>query len=306
MKISQVTNLDNEIYHNSEKYSKYWSSSNLKYYLESSKEAYYQKYVAEKIEKEAFTFGNQLHDYLASKHINGQRFNYNVFEPPINQKTGKPYGKETKAYQMESCQIENPISSDTMELIEDIWAEMRKFDDFWYISKEILRKGVAEPSFFVDGLHHYKYRPDVLTDKYIFDWKTASKSIWSEKGLKYRITDFGYDISAAMYQYFEFQRTGIWKPFIIIWIMKDPPFDFLIDDISKFSYEVVGDNVVVNNGALTFQKIKDQHEVCETVKKWPGISAQYPINRGVRFADYLPSEFQERDFNMFEINTNKF
>lgn len=307
MKIEQINNLDNEVYHNSDKYSEFWSSSNLKNYLETPKEAYYQKYVAPAKSSDALMFGNQIHDYLASKHMNGQPFNYNQFEPPINPKTSKPYGKGTKAYDAELSMIDNPISADTMQLIDDIWREFKKFNDFWWVHKNVLKKGIAEASFFVDGIHKYKYRPDILTDKYIIDWKTASKNIWSEKGLKYRVTDFGYDISAAFYQYFEYQRTGIWKPFIIIWIMKDPPFDFLIDDISKFAYENIGGgDVLPNNGAVTFQKLKDQHELCEMAKKWPGISGQYQISRGIRSADYQLSSFQERYYEQFSIDENKF
>jgi hypothetical protein len=145
MEIKQINNLSNEIYHNSDKYSEFWSSSNIKKYLETPKEAYYQKYLKEKgKQSDALVFGNQLHDYLASKHVNGQPFDYNIFEPPINAKTGNPYGKETTAYQMELAQIENPISADTMQLIQDIWYMMRKTDYGWYLYEKILKQGIAE------------------------------------------------------------------------------------------------------------------------------------------------------------------
>lgn len=311
MEIKQIKNLDNNVYHNSEEYSEHWSSSNIKKYLETPKEAYYQKYTKEQGKQaEALVFGNQLHDLLASKHVNGQLFEYNTFEPPINPKTGKYYGKETKAYQMELDQIINPISADTMQLIDDIWFMIKGSDCAWYIFEKILKQGVAEPSFFVEslkGFHKYKYRPDVLTDTAIYDWKSVAKNYWSEKALKYRVTDLGYDISAAMYQFFEHQRTGVWKPFIIIWIMKDPPFDILIDDISKFAYEPIGNNeVIAHSGAIAFNKLKDQHELCQTMGKWPGLANQYDRFGGVRMADYLPSSFQERNYNQFDVDVDKF
>ena len=307
MEIKEVKNLSNEVYHSSEEYHDYWSSSNLKEYLKSPREAYYQKYQAEKKQTDALAFGNILHDYLASKHINGQPFEYNIFEPPINPSKGKAYGRDTLAYKKALADVENPITPDTMQLIGDIWSEMRRFQDFWWISKNALRKGYAEQSFFVEGLHKYKYRPDVLTDKYIIDWKTITKNIWSEQGIKRRVTDLGYDISAAMYQHFEFMRTGVWKPFIIIWIMKDPPFDFLIDDISQFCFEKTSSNeVIVNNGAVTLKKIKEQHEACEMAQKWPGLSAKYEINRGIRMADYVPSGYQDHDFEFFDIDIERF
>ena len=49
MKITEVLNLDNQIYHNSEKYSEYWSSSNIKNYMKTPREAIYCKTKAEHI-----------------------------------------------------------------------------------------------------------------------------------------------------------------------------------------------------------------------------------------------------------------
>jgi len=304
MEIKQIDNLDNNEYHNSETYKEYWSSSNLKKYIETPREAYFSKYVAEHKNTDAFTFGNQLHDLLASKHIKGQPFIWNVFEPPINPKTGATYGKTTKAYLEQLAQIENPITSSDMEIINDIWSMIRSSDYGWFFEKEILGKGIAEPSFFVEqGAHNYKYRPDVITDKYIFDYKSVAKTYWNDKKLNYRITDLGYDISAAMYQYFEHERTGIWKPFIIIWIMKDPPFDILISDISQYCFEPFGDNeVIVNSGANVFLSLKDQHEACQISKNWPGLANKFNKFAGIRMAEFTPRF--ENYFDEFEIDVD--
>jgi hypothetical protein len=301
MEITQVNNLSNEIYHDSEQYKEHWSSSNLKEYLKTPREAYYQKYVASNKNTDAFQFGNQLHDFLASKHINGQPFEWNIFEPPINLKTGKYYGTGTQAYADALAQIENPISSNDMELINDIWDMIRRSNYAWYFEQEILGKGIAEPSFFVDGLHKYKYRPDVLTDKYIFDYKSVDKRYWHIDKLNYRMLEFGYDISAAMYQYFEHQRTGTWKPFIIVWIMKDPPFDILISNISQYCYEDIGNGeVVANSGANVFKKLKDQHELCQVSKCWPGIANQFDEFGGIRLPEFSPR--YDRGYDEFEID----
>jgi len=308
MKIKQVNNLSNEEYHNSEKYHDYWSSSNLKKYLETPREAYYQKFIAEKKEQsDALIFGNQLHDFLASKHFRGQPFEYNVFEPTPNPKTGKPYGKTANAYLQQLEQIKNPITSNDFEVISDIWAMIKHSDYGWFFEQQILSKGIAEPSFFIElGIHKYKYRPDVVTDKYIFDYKTIAKktgfkSNWNEQKLKYRISDLEYDISAAMYQYFEHERTGIWKPFIIIWIMKDPPYDVLISDISQYCFEPIGNGeTVVNSAANVFLSLKDQHELCQVSENWPGLANQFNKFRGVRIAEFAPRF--ENYFEQFEID----
>lgn len=305
MKIKQIDNLDNEIYHNSDEYNEYWSSSNIKEYLKTPREAYYQKNVAEHKDSEAFAFGNQLHDFLASKHVKGQPFEYNIFEPPVNPSTGNYYGKESQKYKAALSYIKNPISADDMEIINDIWSMIRSSGYAWFFEKEILGKGIAEPSFFIEsGVHKYKYRPDVVTDKYLFDYKTITKkngfkSNWNEQALSNRVKDFGYDISAAMYQYFEYERTGIWKPFIIIWIMKDPPYDVLIHDISYCCYEPYDGKAIVYSGANIFTKLKDQHELCQVANYWPGLANKFDKFRGIRLAEFTPRF--ENSFDEFEI-----
>lgn len=304
MDIKQVNNLSNEIYHNSEQYSEYWSSSNIKKYTETPKEALYHKTKAIHKSTDAMVFGNQLHDFLASKHTKGQPFEYNTFEPPVNIKTGASYGKATKTYLDALNCVENPITSNEMELINDIWAIIKKSDYSWYFEKEILGKGIAEPSFFVDGLHKYKYRPDVLTDKYIFDYKSIAKKRWNKRGLHDTIMDLEYDISAGMYQYFEHVRTGIWKPFILVWLMKEPPFDILVHDISPYCFEVFGNNeVIVNSGANVFLKLKDQHELCQVTKQWPGLANQFDKWGGKRMAQFTPR--YENYFDEFEIDIDR-
>ena len=272
--------------------------------METPREAIYQKTKAIHKSTDAMVFGNQLHDWLASKHIKGQPFDYNVFEPPINIKTGAPYGKTTKTYLDALSYIDNPITADEMELIEDIWSMIKKSQYSWYFEKEILGKGIAEPSFFVDGLHKYKYRPDVLTDKYIFDYKSVAKMKWTARDLNAVVTNRGYDISAAMYQYFEHARTGIWKPFILIWLMKEPPFDILIHYISPYCFENIGGNdVIVNSGANVFLKLKEQHELCQVTEQWPGLANQFDKWSAIRLAQFNPR--YENYFDPFEIDIDR-
>ena len=299
MEIKLIENMPNDDYHATE----HWSSSNLKKYLETPKEAYYQKYVAENKQSDAMQFGTQLHDFLASKHYKGMPFQWNIFEEPINKTTGEAYGKSTKAYQEALSHVKNPISTNIMESIIDIWDMILHSDYAWFIQKEILSKGLSEPSIFIDGLHKYKVRLDNVNDRFIFDYKSIDKRNWSASKLQSRIIEFGYDISAAMYQYFEHQRTGIWKPFLIIWIMKEPPYDILISDISQYCFENIGDGeVIANSGANVFLKLKDQHELCEVSQNWPGIANQFDEFAGVRIPTFSPKF--ERGYEQFEIENN--
>jgi len=302
MKITQVLNLSNDDYHNSEEYKDYWSSSNLKNYIVSPREALYQKTKEKDAPSPQMVFGSQIHDFLASKHIRGQKFEWNVFEPPINPTTKEPYGKISKAYQDAILRVNNPISSNDMELIHDIWDMIRNSGYGWYFEQNIISKGIAEASYFVDaGIHKFKYRPDVLTENIIFDYKTINKSQFNEHGIAYVIKDRGYDISASMYQDFEHERTGIWKPFYIVWIMKEPPFDVLIHDISDRCFETFGKNeVIVNNGAMTWRKIRDQHELCQTSNQWPGYANKFDCFNGARIKQ--SSLGFDNYFDNFEID----
>lgn len=308
MNITLIENLSNNEYHNGKKYADYWSSSNIKKYLKTPKEAYYQKFIAEKKESNAMDFGTCLHDYLASKHHKGMPFDWNVFEPPIHlsgKYMGQTYGKDSDIYQNALSQIKNPISCEDMELINDIWEMILKSDYAWFIQKEVLSKGFSEPSIFVDSLHKYKIRHDVVNDKYIFDYKSIDKRNWSTSKLQSIIIEYGYDISGSMYQYFEHQRTGIWKPFIIIWLMKDPPFDILISDISQYCFEDIGNGeVIANSGANVFMKLKDQHETCQLLDKWPGLANQFDAYNGIRIPKLIPQ--YNRGFDSFEVETDNF
>ena len=80
--------------------------------------------------------------------------------------------------------------------------------------------------------------------------------------------------------------------------MKDPPYDILIQDISPYCYEVFSnETLVVNSGALTFQKLKQQHELCEVSGQWPGMANQFEKFRGIRIAETAPRF--ERGFDEF-------
>jgi len=67
MKVFEKENLSNENYHNSDEYKPYWSSSNIKSYLVTPREAHYQKFESENETSDAMTFGTQIHDFLAAQ-----------------------------------------------------------------------------------------------------------------------------------------------------------------------------------------------------------------------------------------------
>jgi len=203
---------------------------------------------------------------------------------------------DTKKQKAAMDGIINPITADRYEEITDLWNTMKESDS-WYIIEEILQHGKPELSVFVEtSIHKYKARYDAVTDSGIYDWKTITKAYWNERSIKSQIVKLGYDISAAMYQWVEFQRTGIWKDFSIVWIMKEKPFDVLVSKISDFAYLPIkdGKDCVKCSGAIAFEKLKTQHEACEMAGSWKGLSASY--ENGI--ATFEPS--YDRNINEFE------
>ncbi|RLD69222.1 MAG: hypothetical protein DRI95_00590 [Bacteroidetes bacterium] len=289
MKFKTINNLDNEIYHNSEKYKEYWSSSNIKNYKVSPKEAYYQKFIAENKQTDAMRVGTLIHDFLEGKHFHGNSFDYNLFDAPVNENTGKPYGSGTKKYKDALFGIEKPIIESELKMCNDIYAEMINGNYAGYVT-DFLTDGTPEQSIFIEtdsGLK-YKIRPDILTDTHIFDYKSVAKNDWNLKSLHYKIFKLGYHISASMYQYFEFKRTGILKPFILVWILKEQPYDILIQDISSYTYEVIGGSLIRHEGARMFEKYLQLHENCMSNESFKGISNGIEKNKqGYKIAKYL-------------------
>lgn len=303
MKFTEIRHLDNEIYHNSEKYKEFWSSSNIKNYSKTPKEAYYQKFIVENKQTEAMRIGTLIHDFLENKHVTGAKFPYNEFIPPINAKTGKAYGKTTKAYLQEFDQVKNPILKSELDMLNNIWDVLMNSDYREYII-DILTSGEAETSFFCEteiGLK-YKYRPDVLTKKAIFDYKTINKKDFNIDSLHRKITSLGYDVSASFYQWLEFERTGVWKPFILVWLMKEPPFDVLITDISSYAYQSINNITIRNAGAVKMENLIKQHETCMSNDSFPGLANKFEKNKqGFRIPNLSPKGWHTGDYNEFYV-----
>jgi len=306
MEFTQIDNLPNDQYHNGIEEKVYWSSSNIKEYHNTPRKAFYQKFFGKQKDSKGIRFGNIMHDFLASKHLKGQPFIYNVFEPPINPTTKKEYGENSKIYMEAMAMVENTITPDEMEKTMDIWDMILNSQYAWFFEQVILKTGIAEPSFFIKTpIHLYKYRPDVLLDNLIIDYKSVNENAFSETKLKYRIKDYGYDVSAAFYQFFEWKRTGIWKKFYIVWILVEPPYDILLQDMAPFAYEILSDGTVIpNSGAKKFEAYKNQHELCESSNNWPGIANKYEEKNGLRIATF--EDYKEFYYNEFEVEQDDF
>jgi hypothetical protein len=109
--ISGPDEISNEDYHRGEAYKEFVSSSNLKNYLISPKYARYTQLHPKTEQTKAMEEGSVYHDYLASlvNCKNLSAFPWIAFDkPPVNTRTGKPFGKDSQAY----IDAENEFLSD--------------------------------------------------------------------------------------------------------------------------------------------------------------------------------------------------
>lgn len=291
-----IYGLSNEAYHNDPPYSDYLSSTQLKAYLASPKAAKYQRDNPTP-QTDAQRFGSLFHDLMASlSGVKGEipqdlvekSVNYRtmVFDPPINEKTGKPYGVGTKAYTeaLESIRETYPFTEVVSRQDQDSLIGMLRSVLFECGStseqvRKLLRWGKPEVSHFIEyeGCK-FKWRPDLETPKKIVDWKTVATNDLSEKSLNNIIPRYGYDISAAFYIFFEHERSGVWKTFYWLFVSKEPPYDAVLVDSSLWTYlyDSHTDLLKPGAGAIKFQRLLDLHIRCTEENHWPGAEINIP------------------------------
>lgn len=313
-----VYGLSNEDYHNSEPYRQYLSSSQLKKYLISPKAFKYSLDNPEETKSDALRFGSLFHDCMAALAEGGLLEHVidaiAAFEPPINEKTGQPYGSTTKAYiaAYEKFTAElNGVLASTVEEKELVSAML---NSLLYGSgatseqvRKALRYGKPEVSHFVEyeGCK-FKFRPD-LTTRYrrkgqqcadLYDWKTVTTDDLSEESINRIILKYGYHISASHYQFFYHEQTGIWPGFILVLVSKVAPHDCVMVDMANYGYRYFPeyDMVVPGPGAMEFKKLLDLHIKCTKENEWPGAETFIQPDNGVRILEIQPPRYYANRF----------
>lgn len=308
--------LSNEQYHHGEEERQYLSSSILKKYLISPK--FYKHYIDNPTEEksDALRFGSMFHDLMScyaehsdnhSEAVEQWQRNIAVFEPPVNEKTGQPYGCSTKAYigayeafiQVNNCKL---IASNEEFTLVQTMARSLMFDSGATSEqvRKLLKWGKPEVSFFYeteDGIK-LKVRPDLLTRKKIIDWKTTTSYDFTEEAINRTILKYGYHISAAMYQYVVHEITGKWLDFILVLASKVAPHDCVMVDMCNYGYRYYpeSDIVAIGPGAMEFKRILDLHIKCTKENQWPGAEQAIPENNGVRIMEIQPPRYYQYKF----------
>ena len=308
-----IYGLSNEDYHNSEPYRQYLSSSQLKKYLISPKAFKHSLDNPEEIKSDALRFGSLFHDLMEwCSRVDGDKegqirswahCNLAVFEPPINKSTGKAYGVTSNPYKEAYREFEEKYSlySIVSQVEYDTLIAMGRSLILNSGStseqvRKLLRWGKSEVSHFVEyeGCK-FKFRPDLETRKKIVDWKTVSTDDLSERSINSIIAKFGYDISAAFYLFMEHERTGQWKQFYWVFISKVAPYDAIMVDASKWTYEYDAESDIVypQVGAIKMKALLDLHIKCTRNGEWPGSEIFIPqSDNGLRIMCPTPPPWE--------------
>lgn len=310
-----IYDLSNEDYHFKEPYREYLSSSVLKHYLKSPKVAKFAIDNPAEGKSEALQFGTLFHDlmeYMArtngiwTQGYDAWRAGLAQFDPPVNTKTGVYYGANTKAYAEAYAQFEEEnkgktiVEAKTADLVSDMaHALLNDCGSTSVQVRKLLKWGKPEVSHFIEyeGLK-FKWRPDLETRRKIVDWKTVSTDDLSEENINRIILKFGYHVSAAFYQFFEHERTGLWKTFYLVLVSKVAPYDAVMVDMCNYGYRYLPeyDMVVPGPGAIEFKKLLDLHIKCTRENAWPGAETFITSDNGVRVMEIQPPRYYQSKF----------
>lgn len=329
---SVIHGLSNEEYHYGERFRDYLSSSQIKK-LAISPKAFRYALDHPDPQTDAKRLGSLFHDLMAcsAEHYdNGTEAvaqwlrGIAVFEPPVNEKTGAPYGTATKAYKeayeafLQANEGKTIASRDEISVINQMHKSL--LCDSGATSEQVrklLKWGKPEVSHFIEyeGCK-FKWRPDLETKKKIIDYKTVATDDLSEKSINGIIAKYGYDISAAFYRFMEHEQSGVWKTFYWLFVTKNPPCDAILVDASKWTYDYDPelDIVMPQVGAIKMKRLLDLYIKCKKENNYPGSEIFIPAdNYGRRIMVANPPAWEvnnaanilEQTFNEYGRNSFK-
>lgn len=279
--------MPNDEYHRGEWQKEFISSTQLKRYLVSPK---YFQYIREHPEEdtvslEASMQGSVYHSMLASIVNKGNPDEdflkeYFVFEPPVNPKTGAPFGVGTKAYMevYEQALAENNGKEATSQAEVSkakamINCLLNACGQTSQAVKQLIEWGQAETSFFTEyeGFG-FKVRTDLQTQNKIVDWKTITADDLHQGTVDRQIAKLHYGISAAFYQFFIHKITGQWKEFYWVFQQKSAPYDAVLVSAGDIAYRYDEEHDHLQRGiaAVQFEALLAEHLRCHSTGYFPG------------------------------------
>lgn len=297
-----IYGLSNEEYHHGERFRDYLSSSQIKK-LAISPKAFRYALDHPDPQTDAKRLGSLFHDLMAcsAEHYDNCTEavaqwlrGIAVFEPPVNEKTGTPYGTATKAYKeayeafLQANEGKIIANHDELSLVQQMHRAVLL--DSGATSEQVRKllkwAKATEVSYFYeteDGIK-LKVRPDLLTRDKLVDWKTTALDELTEDSIAKAIIKYGYHISLSMYQYVLHEIEGKWYTPILVFVQKQEPFDAIMCDVSEwcYLYDKTYDVVTPGCGALEFRRILDLHTECVKNNEWPGAESTIEADGNTR------------------------
>lgn len=293
---TKIRGLSNDEYHRGDRYKDWLSSTQLKHYLKSPKVFRHYMDNGEQSKSEVLEFGSLFHEGIEQT-IKGRGASWlseiAVFEPPVNEKTGQPYGTGTKTYSesyvkfLEASKGKTVTDAETHDrlgrMLDSLFRESGKTSE--QVCKLCGWAKEIETSYFfeTDEGVKLKIRPDMLTNGKLIDWKSISAESLDEETVIRQVFRYRYDFSLAMYQWVLHEIEGKWYDAYLVFVSKEPPYESVIVDMSDWCYRYDRDWDIVSDGigAKDFQRVLKLHAECMNKNEWPGAESQYRNDDGL-------------------------
>ena len=206
-------------------------------------------------ESPALAFGRAVHSYTLEGH-DAFHAEFAVTDGPINERTGKPYGRDTAKFaEFMAKQTKEIVTCREFEQIERMAANVWDHPD----GRELLKKGFAEATVRLEDFHGipFQIRIDWFNPDYgIVDLKTTSEL----EDFEHQSRSFGYPVQRAVYQAVLEQATGVKYPVFMLASEKREPYRAAS---FKISDDVLAQAEEINEKAIA--------ELCECRRndEWP-------------------------------------
>lgn len=188
--------------------------------------AFREGFFAEIEETDAMRFGSALHAKLLTPELYAK--SYAAFEPPINAKTGQPFGTTTNAYKEARDQFASANQGKTLIEKQDAELIERLVDEFFFhpyapaiLSGDVQPEKSILGSLSFDGQTSIdvKGRLDAYTGAGLIDVKTTA-SLDDASGrdrFRYTVYDYKYIVQLAFYHRILTECYG--APFVPCWLI---------------------------------------------------------------------------------------
>jgi len=181
---------------------------------------------------------------------------YTVSDGPVNLRTGKPFGSQSKAFQAWIESQDNPaevISSETAEAVFE--ARERVFEHPF--AKLVFREGRPEVAVRAElGKVACQGKVDWLGENYIADLKTCE----SIERFERHFFHYGYDLQAAFYCELVRANGLPCEKFFFVAVEKSPPFIVAVYLVSVATIE---------HARLEVYSLLEEYRECQKKDDWP-------------------------------------